>query len=341
MHRPSQHSAILLLLPTVLAATVALAEPADPAKAQAQATLRAGNAALAQGRAADALAKFTEAYRLFPSPKIHYNLGQAHSLVPGHEAQAYQEMSQFLDTAKNADPELRAAAEKQCKQLRPKVGIVTVVADPPDAALLIDGVDTGRVSAEGPTVLGIGTHRLALRKDAVESPAQTVTVAGGDAIDVRLQLLPPVLPPAAAPPAPASVIPTVAIPPATIEQASTTPATPTSWTWRRKAGAGLAGLGVASLVLGIVEHASYFGKASDFKNAGCGTSNLSLGQNCKSLNDQFNSARTWFVVGYIGAAVLGGTGSYLLWLAPAESSKEGAGVASVSSGMTVNYQGRF
>lgn len=104
---------------------------------------------------------------------------------------------------------------------------------------------------------------------------------------------------------------------------------------------GLAGLGVASLVLGIVEHVSYFGKANDFKNAGCGTGNLSVGPNCKSLDDQVNSAQTWFIVGYIGAAVLGGAGGYLLWVAPAESPKEGAGVATVNSGMTVNYQGRF
>ena len=100
-------------------------------------------------------------------------------------------------------------------------------------------------------------------------------------------------------------------------------------------------MGVASLVLGIVEHVSYFGKASDFKNAGCGTSNLSVGTNCKSLDDQFNSARTWFVVGYIGAAALGGAGGYLLWFAPTETPREGGGVASVNSGMTINYQRRF
>ncbi len=87
-------------------------------KSQAQAALREGNTALEQGRAGEALAKFTEAYRLFPSPKIHYNLGQAHGLIAGHEAQAYQEMSLFLAEAKDADPSLRGAAETLRAQLQ-------------------------------------------------------------------------------------------------------------------------------------------------------------------------------------------------------------------------------
>ena len=337
----SKYGAISLFLSIALVSAIALAEPADPARTQAQAALREGNVALKQGRSSDALARFMEAYRLFPSPKIHYNLGQAHSLIPGHEAQAYDEMSRFLDTAKNADLKLRAAAEEQLKQLRPKVGTVTVVAEPGDADLLVDEVDVGKISAELPMFLGIGTHGLALKKDSAVSPVLPVTVTGGDSLEVRLRLPPPMPPPVVTPLVPAQASNAVAVPPVDLVKAGPAPAPQHFWTWRRKAGAGIAGLGVASLVLGIVEHVSYFGKASDFKNAGCGTSNLSVGPNCGSLNDQFNSARTWFVVGYIGATVLGGTGTYLLWLAPAESTKESAGVTSVNSGITVNYQGRF
>jgi tetratricopeptide (TPR) repeat protein len=333
MHHLSRFSILAVFLFVAAASATGLTAPDDPTKAQAQNTLREGNSALEQGRAEEALAKFAEAYRLFPSPKIHYNLGQAHSLIPGHEAQAYEEMSRFLDAAIHADADLRSAAEKQRKQLRPKVGIVTVVADPADADLLVDDVNVGKVSAEWPTVLGNGTHRLALTKNAASSEVQTITIVGGDAMEVRLHALPPLTS------APARS--TVAPPLVNSVQAGIAPATSDYWTWRRKAGMGLAALGVASLALGIVEHVSYFGKANDFKNAGCGTGNLSIGPNCKSLDDQFNSAQTWFIVGYIGAAVLGGAGGYLLWFAPTETVKEGGGMASVSSGMTINYQGRF
>jgi hypothetical protein len=343
MHGAARLTAILVLSFLALALPAAAAEPGDSAKSKAQATLREGNAALEQGHAEEALAKFTEAYRLFPSPKIHYNIGQAHSLIPGHEAQAYEAMLRFLIEAKEADANLRAAAESLRAQLKSKVGMVTVVAEPADADVLIDDVNVGKTSREAVTVLGVGTHRLALKKDAVQSTAQTIRVMGGDSQEVRLQLVPPsaslaMLPTAAAPTNNAATGPGT-----NILQAGTPTATHGYWTWQHEAGAGLAILGVASLVLGIVEHVSYFGKASDFKNAGCGTNDLSAGSGCKSLDDQFKSAQTLFVVGYVGAAVLGGAGAYFLWLAPAEGTGAGAGggVASLNSGMTVNLQRRF
>jgi tetratricopeptide (TPR) repeat protein len=343
MHGASKSAAILLFSLFAWSSPLVAAEPVDTAKSKAQATLREGNGALEQGRAEEALAKFTEAYRLFPSPKIHYNIGQAHSLIPGHEAQAYEAMLRFLIEAKDADAKLRTAAESLGAQLKPKVGMVTVVAEPADADLVVDDVNVGKTTREAVTVLGIGAHRLALKKDAVESAAQTIRIFGGDSQEVRLQLVPQNAPLALSPSVPAPSGNVASGPGTNILQAGTPTATRGYWTWQHEAGAGLAILGVASLVLGIVEHVSYFGKASDFKNAGCGTNDLSVGSGCKSLNDQFKSAQTLFVVGYVGAAVLGGAGAYFLWLAPAEAPGTGAGggVASVNSGMTVNLQGRF
>ena len=343
MRGASQHTAILLLSLLAWPSPVAAAEPIDSAKSKAQAKLREGNAALEQGRAEEALAKFTEAYRLSPSPKLHYNIAQANSLIPGHEAQAYEETLRFLIEAKDAEEILRTAAESLRAQLKPKVGMVSVVAEPADADLLIDGVDVGKTAREAVTVLGIGTHRLALRKDAVESAAQTISIAGGDSLEVRLQLVPPIVQLAMLPTVPASAINAAAGPGPSVLQAGTETASRSYWTWQHQVGAGLAVLGAASLALGIVEHVRYFGKASDFKSAGCGTNDLSVGSGCKSLNDQFKLAQTWLVVGYVGAAVLGGAGAYFLWLAPAAATGggTGGGVALVNSGVTANFQGRF
>jgi len=169
---------------------VADAQPVDSAKVQAQAALREGNALLGQGRATDALMKFTEAYRLFPSPKLHYNIGQAQTLIPGHEAQAYESMSRFLNEATDANPELRAAAETQRHQLRAKVGLVSIVAEPADADLLVDDVNVGKASRDVPVVIGIGTHRLALKKDDAVSSPETVTISGGATSEARLVLAP-------------------------------------------------------------------------------------------------------------------------------------------------------
>jgi hypothetical protein len=233
---------IVVLLSFGLQPANASAENAAPAKAQAQAALREGNALLGQGRATDALMKFTDAYRLFPSPKIHYNIGQAHTLIPGHEAQAYESMSRFLNEAIDANPKLRAAAETQRQQLRPKVGLVSVVAEPADADLLVDDVNIGRASRDAPAVIGIGTHRLALEKGATVSSPQTITIAGGETSELRLALAPPVVPPpppsipvaiaapprAAAAPVAAVARPATAAPPPAVLSASASPPSPTS-----------------------------------------------------------------------------------------------------------------
>ena len=115
------------------------------------------------------------------------------------------------------------------------------------------------------------------------------------------------------------------------------------WTRRHKIGAALFAVGAASLVFGLVEHIRYFGKADDFRKAGCGTNDLSVGSNCQGVNDQFKSAQIGWIAGYLGAAALGGTGAYFLWIAPAESTgpTESGAAVSMNPGMTINFEKRF
>lgn len=189
MHRPLIAKLVVALaLFRLMSASAGYAQSDEPAKAGAQAILREGNALLKQKHPAEALTKFTEAYRLFASPKLHYNIGQAHSQLPGHEAQAYDELSRFLAEAKDASPELRAAAEMQLRQLRAKVGLITVAAETAGADLLVDGAPVGKTPRPTPVVLGVGTHRLMLKKDSIASRTATVTIVGSDERTVSLAL---------------------------------------------------------------------------------------------------------------------------------------------------------
>jgi hypothetical protein len=367
----------MLVVLSLLAPTASVR--AADAKAQAQAALREGNALLGQGHAVEALAKFKSAFALFPSPKLYYNVGQAESLIPGHEAQAYDAMSRFLSQAKDANPELRTAATTQRAQLRSKIGVVTVVAEPADAQLVVDGAPVDATQRSDGLVLGIGVHGLTLRTDAGISNTEQVLIAGGETKVVHLRVAPPIVtappppatpatPPPAAPvatPAPAPVVPPSSPPqptnapppsmPAPLTFASAPqpapglvlmPAGPqpqqeqASWTTSRKIGAALLALGAASLVVGVIEHVRYFDKADEFKSHGCGTSNLNVGVNCRGLNDDFNSAKTMWVVGYAGAVALGGLGTYLVWPRVEPSSGEAGGRASVSD-LSINLAARF
>jgi hypothetical protein len=330
-------AALAILTALVAPATAVAAPSADAGKTQAQALLREGNVLLERGAAAEALSRFRDAYRLFPSPKLHYNIGQAHSLIAGHEAQAYDEMSRFLTDAPDASAELRAAAQSLCQRLRARVGLVSVLQDPADAGLIVDDVAAAdRRAAQSPLVLGAGTHRLAIKKDGRVSAAASVVIAGGETTSVRLQL-PPV-----PPPAPPALI--VQPPVGPIEEKRLEPASDGHWTGRQKVGVALAALGAASLLFGVIEHARYFGKADDFRNAGCGTDNLSVGVNCRALDDQFNSAQAGWIAGYLGAAVLGGAGAYAFFVAPssdAAGTADARATAGLHPGVTLRLEGRF
>jgi len=93
------HAARRVLLAAALsisvAASAAHAEPSEPARAKALTMLREGNLLLERGRAAEALSNFEEAYRTFASPKLHYNLGQAHAALAGHDVETYDQMTLF------------------------------------------------------------------------------------------------------------------------------------------------------------------------------------------------------------------------------------------------------
>lgn len=321
-------------------------------KAAAQALLFEGNVLLQKGQAANALEKFTGARRLFPSPKIYYNIGQAHGLIPGHEAESYEAMSHFLNEVNDASPDLRKAAEVQVRTLRPKVALVYVNGDPSDSAVLVDDVDVGAPSTGSPFVLSVGTHRLALRRDADASAIETITVTGGETFKLQLRLPPRRVAIAPASPPPEVTSTPLPSPPAAvvaaIERPAPMPAAPFpsnegGWSWQRVTGISLLGVGAASLVLGVIEHVRYFGKADDFKNAGCGTSDLAAHSGCGNLKSQFDSAQTWLIVGYVGAAVLGGAGTYLLWIAPTKGTAEveARSLSTRDQGLAIHLEGHF
>ena len=348
-------NALVLVLTLLLATRAAVA--ADD-KAQAQQLLREGNGLLKQGRASEALSKFTEAYRLFPSPKLHYNLGQAHATLAGHEAQAYVELSQFIDEAHDAAAELRAAADTKRQQLRAKVALVTVLAPgapgdaDADADVLVDGVVSGKISGgstprDRPIVIGIGTHKLVVARGPLVHGEQAIVIAGGETLDIRVGAASAAAPvassPAALPSAPAPAAGAYASTPAvTLAAPPPSESGSSTWTWQRGTSLALGVLAVASLAFGIVEHVAREDKAEEFRDAGCGTKDLSRGD-CQTRFDAVKSAETWMAVGYAGAAVLGGASVTLLWLSPSPADRPPAGAVAGNNigGMTVTFQGRF
>jgi hypothetical protein len=85
---------------------------------------------------------------------------------------------------------------------------------------------------------------------------------------------------------------------------------------KKKAGIVLTVAGGASLATGVVFHLLRNSRATDFNNAGCYASGGGPAPGypfCQGRYDSVQSAQTLAIVGYAGAAVLGGLGLYLLF----------------------------
>ena len=110
--------------------------------------------------------------------------------------------------------------------------------------------------------------------------------------------------------------------------------------WQHTAKWVAAGAAVAFLAFGAVEHATYYGKNSDYNKKNCSADP----SGCKSLADSADKAQTLAIVGYGAAAVATGA-AITFWLTdspkvqPAE--RAGIGISCVPTFAGVACHGRF
>ncbi len=108
----------MVLLAALPAAPAAAQAPAGgDARAQAQAHLSRGNDLFTSDKFDDALAEFQAAFAAFPSPKLHFNIGQCQRAL-GHLSEALAEFRRFLDEARDVPPDLRREAERYISELK-------------------------------------------------------------------------------------------------------------------------------------------------------------------------------------------------------------------------------
>jgi hypothetical protein len=94
------------------------------------------------------------------------------------------------DHAGSLDEAEKKAAEKDLAELRAQIGTVQVILAPGSATLRVDGEDQPPAGPQRVIVLGPGPHRLEARLEGWSPAAQTVTIAGGDTVAIKLGLQP-------------------------------------------------------------------------------------------------------------------------------------------------------
>jgi len=206
---------MMITLPSsilVLALTVAQAAPPAPpggadAKAQATLLLREGTALFDRGEHGAALEKFEEAYAVYPSPKIWFDVGVADRVL-ARNAEAMEAFGRFLDEAPDAPTASRHEAQQAIAELTPLLGRLNIECALAGTYVSVDGRPAGVTPLARAVWAAPGRHQIAGRHDGMVPDIQEVTVAAGAAHTLTL-----VLRPLAPPPAPVTAAPSLALPP--------------------------------------------------------------------------------------------------------------------------------
>jgi hypothetical protein len=180
---------------TAIVGVVAIAAPTahaqKSAKERAQELLVEGVGLYEGGDRVGAVKKFEEAYGVFPSPKILYNLGRAYRDV-GRNAQAHQSLSRFLREVQSVAQDRRTEVEEWLADLEKLVGLLVIATDVSAVTITVDGTVVGTTPLGGPIAVAPGVHTVAARRDGTELDSQQVAAYASTSTDVALEIKEPV-----------------------------------------------------------------------------------------------------------------------------------------------------
>lgn len=217
------------IVPPVSPPAMTFAQVAPPpratevsAKAHAQILLREGTILFDRGEAGDALRKFEQAYVIFPSPKIWFDVGVAQRALD-RPVEALLAFQRFLDQAPQAPAASRGEAQQAVAALMSSLGRLAIVCAVSGVEVSIDGKPAGTTPLAGPIWATPGPHQIAARREGMAPDVQDVAVAAGSEGTVTLALRTPA-PPAVVMVRPPLVAPVVAQAPAVAAVVSLSPA---------------------------------------------------------------------------------------------------------------------
>jgi tetratricopeptide (TPR) repeat protein len=149
-----------------------------------------------------ALAEFRKAYQVAPSYRLLYNIGQVQYELHDYVG-ALKSFRQYLNDG-NAEiaADRREQVGAELRKLEGLVAYVDVTANPPGADVLIDDVSVGIAPLSGPVVVNAGQRRVTASKAGQVAPVRTITVAGGERVQLVVQVPAPA-------PLPVRVLPSV------------------------------------------------------------------------------------------------------------------------------------
>jgi len=322
---------------------------------EAKAELNQGLKLLEKNDFAGAQEHFERAYKLVPSPKILFNLGEAY-LGLGRHADALRSFEGFLDQAPYAPQASRATAERKRDALRQRVGFIEPVSAEDGTSIAIDGVKAGQTPMHRPLPVEPGRHEITFDKPGMAPQTSTVSVLAGQSLPIVVRLrsgaaaqpaktarpAPPAPapspPPAASPPPPPPVTAPPSSPPESVTSSpSTVPgdADASGSQWTRPAALGVAGGAVLALGVGVTFQLLTRSKNTDFNaitnapNSPKGQCNDQIvpdagGPECDQLRKAADRDQTIAIVGFVAGGILAAGSAVLFLIGRGDAKSDGA-----------------
>jgi len=279
-----------------------------PPAAEEEALLKEGMSLRESGNDQAALARFEKAYEVARSARSLAQVALAEQAL-GHWTSAE---AHLIDAAaRGGDPWIaknKPLLDMALSDIQGHLGSLELSGGVGGAEVRLDGIPVGALPFQSPLRVPAGSVAIEIKAAGYLSVLRTVIIQSRGLTRELVTMVP------TAPPAPAagasaephgSPAPAMATGHAAVESSE--------WGTRKKLGLGLAVGGAASLFMGGVFVLIQRGRAHDFRNADCTIADPVLSPNCQSLKDKADSASTLSLVGFIGAAVLGGVGTFLLF----------------------------
>jgi hypothetical protein len=165
--------------------------PSSEAKAQAQTLLRQGTQHYRHAEITDALADFTTAYKLFPSPKLLFNIGQCNRDL-GRPVEAIDAFDRFLSDAQDAPERMVAEAKRSVEELSGEVGRLSVDCSLSGAEVKLDGKKIGVGPIQRVVRVMPGHHQVIAVHDGTSPVMRDTYVRAGELEAVTLRPRAPV-----------------------------------------------------------------------------------------------------------------------------------------------------
>lgn len=164
------------------------AQPSDAAVQEAGQRYDRGLKMYAEGDYPLAVIEFERAYELVPDYRVLYNIGQVRIQLANY-ARARRALEQYLQEGGDRISEDRqSAVQADLEMLASRTGTLAIEINVPGAEIFVDDVVVGQSPLAGPLLLDAGEHRLGARKPGFHPRTSQVTLAGRDAVSVKLEL---------------------------------------------------------------------------------------------------------------------------------------------------------